>query len=154
METETIVENLEQQAIKDHVYGLGTGAVIFDEEKRMLLVQRAQTDDFLPGLFELPGGGVEHEEKLLDALKRELFEETGFCADNIVKYVGHFDYNSSKGKVKRQFTFIVRGKFQNGKLRLSEEHSKGVWITKSEIGNYTISHQTKEHIEMAFLNRI
>ncbi|MBQ3695528.1 MAG: NUDIX domain-containing protein [Alphaproteobacteria bacterium] len=55
---------------------LSVCAVIAYKE-RFLIVKRSQTDDFLPGCWEFPGGGVERSETIIDALKRELKEEIG-----------------------------------------------------------------------------
>lgn len=53
---------------------LGVGAVIL-EHGRVLLVQRGKEP--LVGYWSLPGGAVETGERLEDALKREVLEETG-----------------------------------------------------------------------------
>lgn len=47
-------------------------AIILDDRK-VLLVRVKQH-----GLWELPGGGIELEEYVVDALVREVFEETGY----------------------------------------------------------------------------
>lgn len=54
---------------------VAVGAVIFDAEGRLLLVQRARPPS--KGLWSLPGGRVEPGESLSTALVREIREETG-----------------------------------------------------------------------------
>lgn len=51
------------------------GAVIHDQQGRLLLVQRAHSPG--RGLWSLPGGRVEHGESDQTAVEREVREETG-----------------------------------------------------------------------------
>lgn len=51
---------------------LGVRCALFDEEGRILLVKHTYT----PG-WHFPGGGVEPGETLIDAVKKEVREETG-----------------------------------------------------------------------------
>jgi ADP-ribose pyrophosphatase YjhB (NUDIX family) len=53
---------------------LGVGALIYQDNK-ILLVQRGHEP--LAGYWSLPGGGVESGERLEDAVRREVSEETG-----------------------------------------------------------------------------
>ena len=50
-------------------------ALVADDEGRLLLVRRA--GDPYEGTWDLPGGFLEEAEAPLDALRRELLEETG-----------------------------------------------------------------------------
>jgi mutator protein MutT len=50
--------------------------VIRDDAGRLLITQRLP-DDTLGGYWEFPGGKVERDEGLVDALQRELLEELG-----------------------------------------------------------------------------
>ena len=60
---------------------LSAKAVLLDEDGRVLLLDC--TDPHRPGLrwWELPGGGVEPGEDEVDALVREVLEETGLTVD-------------------------------------------------------------------------
>jgi 8-oxo-dGTP pyrophosphatase MutT (NUDIX family) len=52
-------------------YRVTLKALIFDAQKRLLLVQTAE------GLWEVPGGGWEHGESMQHCIRREVMEELG-----------------------------------------------------------------------------
>ncbi|KJK57417.1 DNA mismatch repair protein MutT [Saccharothrix sp. ST-888] len=81
-------------------------AAVINHEGRVLLVRR-NPDDYMGGLWEIPSGAVEAGETILDALHRETTEETGLTVDQVAGYVGHFDYQNSRGGTTRQFNFAV-----------------------------------------------
>jgi len=64
---------------------MGAQAVVIDDKSRILLVRHG----YRPG-WHFPGGGVEWHEALSDALRRELFEETGIEITGAVKLHGIF----------------------------------------------------------------
>ncbi len=68
--------SIRQRIGHDPLMVVGVNAVIFDENRHVLLQRR--TDDATWGL---PGGILELEESLVDALKRETKEETGLDID-------------------------------------------------------------------------
>ena len=51
-------------------------AIIQDKKGRILVSQRALDATLYPGKWQVPGGKVESGENYLDALKREVKEET------------------------------------------------------------------------------
>ncbi|KAG9192542.1 hypothetical protein G6011_11276 [Alternaria panax] len=74
---------------------LVTGSVVFNEEGRLLLVQRAAEERAFPD--EIPGGKVDDtDETILHAAARELKEEAGLDTIRIQKKVTHFTFVDEK----------------------------------------------------------
>ena len=58
---------------------VAVGAFVFDAENRVLLVERARAPG--AGLWTVPGGKLEHGETLVQAVAREVREETGLVVE-------------------------------------------------------------------------
>ncbi len=143
---EQLINELVDKARGDNIDGLVAGGSIISNNK-ILIVKRTD-DDFLGGIYELPSGGIEAEESVIEGLKREIFEETNLQV-KIGEFINHFDYKSAAGKTKRQFNFILTPTDPT-KLELSEEHQNYAWIKGEEIDNYEITRSVKEVIKKSF----
>jgi len=73
-------------------------AVVFDGERKVALLHSMKNR-----YHKLPGGGVEEEEDLEDALRRELLEEIG-CAVKNIRGVGAIEEYRNKFKL-HQFSY-------------------------------------------------
>lgn len=120
-----LAESLLADARRDGIGKYVVGALIADEGGRVLLLRR-RPDDFLGGLWELPSGGVEPGERLVDALCREVLEETG-----VTGHAGSFDYASRSGLRTRQFTFAVTVG-ATGPVALTE-HDDSAWADRGDL---------------------
>ncbi|WP_170228557.1 NUDIX hydrolase [Nesterenkonia populi] len=141
-------EDLRKRAETDGTRKFVVGAVIHDEG-HALLVTRSLEDDFLPGLEEVPSGGVEGSETLNEALHRELEEEVGFGAEHVdPDFIAAFDYQSRSRRMTRQFTVSVplRGR----EVRLSDEHTSSRWITLDHLDAANATPETKEVLRQWF----
>jgi 8-oxo-dGTP diphosphatase len=125
------MQNLLSQAEKDRIQKLVVGAFIMRDGK-FLIVKRSETDDFLPGLHEIPSGGVDEGEDIETALRREVLEETGLAILSIYRYVNHFDYISGSGKRARQFNFLVSVEDNASVVLNPEEHSEYIWSNNQD----------------------
>ncbi|MEX0849814.1 MAG: NUDIX domain-containing protein [Candidatus Dependentiae bacterium] len=143
-------QKLIDQATDDGVQKLSIAGVIIHDQK--LLVLKRLPDDFMPNIYELPGGGLECNETLLDALYREIKEETSCIIDHIVGYVGYIDFPSSSGKLTRRFNFLVKPKTPF--LITLSEHADYAWISPEDADNYDITVQTKGIIACVKENKI
>lgn len=72
------------------------GALVYDDEHRLLLVQRAH--DPGAGLWSLPGGRVEPGESDGAALAREVAEETGLTVE-VGDLVGAVEREAPDGRI-------------------------------------------------------
>jgi 8-oxo-dGTP pyrophosphatase MutT (NUDIX family) len=74
-------------------------AFLFNEENKFCLLYINGTDKFgKRDHFETPGGGVENDENLIDTLKREMSEETGYTIKDIKEI----------GKISIQYNLLNR----------------------------------------------
>lgn len=79
--------------------------------------------------WEYPGGMVEPGETLQEALKREIFEETGVTAE-ITAFAG---VSKNLGRDIVNVDFLCR--YVGGDLRTSEESLEVRWVTPEEAEN-------------------
>ena len=76
-------------------------------QRKLLLLQRAETEDVYPLMYELPGGNTEPDDTtLLNTVMREAEEETGLSVTKIWGTFPGFEYETSKSKAI-QFNFLA-----------------------------------------------
>ncbi|MDH6126061.1 NUDIX domain-containing protein [Kitasatospora sp. GP82] len=105
-------------------------AAVINHDGRVLLVRR-NPDDYMGGMWEIPSGTVETGETILDALHRETIEETGLTIDQVTGYIGHFDYQNSRGGTTRQFNFAAT--VEKTEPVVLTEHDAHQWAVPSEL---------------------
>ena len=136
--------------MKKIVERIATRAII-KQDGKILILQRGDKDEYLSGLWEVPGGKRKLSEKTIDGCKREVEEETGIKV-KVGDPIGIFEYKVEKSEQIREVTqinFLVKpiGKVE---VKLSSEHKNFAWIKEDEIDNYNITKETKEIIKKAF----
>ena len=68
--------------LKDGEYHLSVLGVIHRPDGRFLITQRVMTKAWAPGWWEVSGGAAQAGEESVEAVRREVFEETGIDVTN------------------------------------------------------------------------
>ena len=97
---------------------------------RILIVQRAARD-YVPNLWEIPGGSCDADESILAGTVRELWEESGLVATEVLRQVGEIGEWVEEGKVWCKFNFEVKVEGMEVSLD-EEEHQAYFWATEEE----------------------
>jgi len=98
---------------------------------KYLITKRPTNDDFMPNLWDTPGGTVEFGEKVIDGLNREIKEEAGLTV-NVGKII--FCYDHLSNPERHQFTLVYECEYIDGEVNLDpEEHDDFKWVTLEEM---------------------
>lgn len=128
-------------AHSDGLFGIVSAAIIIHRD-RVLLVQRASADD-CPNFWEVPGGGANDKETIVQCAVRELQEEAGLEALEVTSMIGEFEWTEQRleGQESQQrkwkiFMFLVTvdGSDLDSKIKLDPaEHQAYLWATEAEV---------------------
>lgn len=96
------------------------------KDDKILIIKRSMNDNFLPGIWELPGGRIKSNERIIFGLKREVREEVGIEIEvkellNTQRFL-----KKSEGIIIEMSIFVAIP--LNNKIILSDEHSDYLWI--------------------------
>lgn len=130
---------------------INIGAFI-ENNGKLLIMKRDNRDENFPGVWEIPGGTANANEKLDEALKREIKEETNLDAVP-VKPVYVFEYDATENKKKEhkiEIDFLVHVK-DISKFMMSSEHSDFAWISENELEKHVMTSEMKSSI-LAYFN--
>ena len=135
--------------------GAGVKGVIL-RNGRVLLLHRRDDLELVPGLWDLPGGGVEAGEGLEDTLVREVREETGFAVTvgpPIAAWV-HSTRTIHGRKLTSIIVCYVCHSRARGTPRLDpKEHTEFAWVGRDDLSKYSLPPGWSEAIAKAFGRR-
>lgn len=109
------------------------GALVTDGHGRVFVHRRGWDRTLFPGAWDLVGGHVEPGETLLDALAREVAEETGWAVVGEPRLVHTWDWAppNDLDAVRREFDFLVEVEGDLDAPRLEyPKHVEGAWVSR------------------------
>jgi ADP-ribose pyrophosphatase YjhB (NUDIX family) len=128
---------------------LGVGAIIFDADK-VLLVERA--GEPLKGWWSIPGGLLETGEKLEDAVRREVLEETGLAVEVMYRFdVFERIMRDPEGRAEYHYVlvdYVCRA--LSGDLQPGDDVSRVEWVPCARLHEYKVTSGTAEAVERAY----
>jgi ADP-ribose pyrophosphatase YjhB (NUDIX family) len=117
----------------------GVGAVVLDEESRILLVRRGKPP--LAGEWSLPGGALELGEHLEDGIRREVREETGLDVEplEIVAVFDHISHaDNAPERVRFHYVLIdYRCRVLGGTLASATDVTEARWVRWNELNGHS-----------------
>ena len=132
---------------------LGIGAIIFEDQDRILMVERAGNP--LKGYWSLPGGLVETGETLETAVKREILEETGLQVEpqqmfELFERIMH----DAQGQAEYHYVLLdYLCKVVGGTLQAGDDVSRAEWVRREDLPSLLITEGTLDVIERAYSAR-
>jgi 8-oxo-dGTP diphosphatase len=105
--------------------------VLIKKENKYLFLRRHKNFKSGAPEWDIPGGRIEPEEALSDALAREVYEETALVLDKPAELLAAQDIF-----VPSKSLHVVRLTYQapaSGKVSISNEHDEYKWMTQEEI---------------------
>jgi 8-oxo-dGTP diphosphatase len=116
---------------------------------RVLIVRRARKPAL--SLYTLPGGAVEVGESLVDAVVREVREETALDIEPVA-FAGHREaiMRDKEGRVERHFVILsFASRWLKGEPVLNHELDDARWIDLAELSAYKTTEGLAEIVATA-----
>lgn len=111
---------------------VGVKALIQNDRGEYLLLRRSQVmENEVEAHWDIPGGRIEPEEPLEQALRREIKEETGLdtAGDPVLLKAQDIFVEKADLHVVR-LTYSLRG---SGDVTISDEHQEMRWVVPNEL---------------------
>ena len=118
---------------------------------KLLLLQRAADEEFLPNVYELPGGHAEDDTDatIFDTVVREAAEETGLMVTAVLREFEPFEYGRSV-----QLNFVVEVEAAEDEVPVPKlnpsEHQAFVWANVDGLDGLPMSEGMGEVVRNAF----
>jgi 8-oxo-dGTP diphosphatase len=124
---------MDTQLVGDDLFWCGVKIVLKNFDNQILLLKGERKEK---SFWELPGGRIKIGESELDALHREMAEETGITAiDNVqpmtMNISKHRFFVSDDQPVGLIFS-IFSGSVRSDVVTLSDDHSDYAWVTPEQ----------------------
>ena len=126
------------------------GALIFDEDHRLLLVERGREP--LKGFWSLPGGVLETGETIAEGVMREVLEETGLTVEPL-QIVEIFERIMRDAEGRAEYHYVLVDyicRMTGGTLAAADDVANVLWVEKQDLDGVRLTEGTLGVIEKAY----
>jgi 8-oxo-dGTP diphosphatase len=113
---------------------------------RVLAMRRAAHAEAAAGLWETVSGRLDADEEPLDAVSREIAEETGLEVTIEARPV---DTYAAKRAGVPMVVIVYRADWVSGEVRRSDEHDDHAWWTPEEFAEHCSLHRLAQAVHRA-----
>lgn len=120
-------------------------SAVIEKDGLLLFGQKKAGIGPYPNTWHLIGGGVNDNESLIDAVKREIKEEAGIEAE-IGKPLGFDeDFEPNKHNEMTHFIFLVfKAKYISGEIKPDDDMEKLKWISKDKLSQIELNRPARK----------
>lgn len=113
-------------------------ACIVNDQEEVLLVR--ESSNYIDGTntakYDVVGGRIEPSEMLLDALKREVKEETGLIVEDQQLIDVHDTFNHKHDEIWHIVRLYYKVTCAEGEIVLSKDHDEYTWVSLREVQQF------------------
>lgn len=138
----------EEDEEKDGEFHENALAIIVNDDRQILLLKRADGEGFWqPNKWALVGGRVEEGESPLQAVQREIYEETKLVVE---KFKEKFTLQRNENSI--EYIYIAKYEGDPYSIELNFEHTGYGWFTPEEMEFKDHVPNLIEYVKLAFKN--
>ncbi len=112
--------------------------IIVSKDGKILAFKRAMDDHSRGGNWDLPGGGYEQGEDVIEAIKREVREEAGITINSVtpIFFMNKIGVSAGFFQGSTVFGICYTSADWRGEVTLSDEHIEYRWVTTEEFKSF------------------
>jgi len=118
-------------------------SAIIEKNRKFLFGKKPQNIGPYPNTWHLLGGGIKQGESIIDAVKREVLEESGIEITDIEPISFDEDLEPNKHGIKTHYVFLVfKTKYKSGELKPKDDITELKWIDKTTLKSIELNRPT------------
>ena len=129
-------------------YIAGVGAIVFDEGRLLVIKDRISSG------YKLPGGHIDKNESIINAVKREVYEETGINIEfESIINIGHFR-NGQFGESNLYIVCTAKALSKEISINDSNEIKEARWMLPEDfLNSENVNNYNKSVVKAALSNK-